>query len=210
MNRHGYTVVEVCVAITLLALIVGPVLLVALSGSRYYTKESSRAEIHSSAETAIHKMTRELMGVRLSTILPNPTGVSGSPTITFQTAAGMAGGAVVLGPVMRLALEYEPGETNDGLDNDGDGLIDECQVRWTRNLGAGDETQAILCTAVREYLEGETLNGADQNGNGLQDERGFHVALAGSALTLRLTLEDLDQEGQLVTTTVESAVIALD
>jgi hypothetical protein len=96
MNRRGYTVVEVCIGVTLLGLIVGPVLLVSLSGSRYYSKESSRSEIRSRAETAMHKMTNDLLGVRLSSILPSSTGISGSPTITYQRAAGMAGGAVVL------------------------------------------------------------------------------------------------------------------
>jgi hypothetical protein len=111
---------------------------------------------------------------------------------------------------MRLTLEYEPNDANDGIDNDGDGLTDECRLRWIRNFGAANETDTVLCTSVREYFEGETLNNADQNGNGLQDERGFHVTRTGSALTFRLTLEAFDKEGQLVTTSVESAVVALD
>jgi hypothetical protein len=106
----------------------------------------------------------------------------------------------------RLQHQYDPDDANDGLDNDGDGLIDEGRVVLIRDSGGADEQTVVLCSDVREYLEGESADGTDQNGNGLIDERGLCFELAAGRLTIRLTLEVLDAEGRHATRTVETTV----
>ena len=73
----------------------------------------------------------------------------------------------------RFEFVYDPDEVDDGQDNNGNGLIDEGRIVWTRNVGAPDERSVVLCHQVREYLEGEVPNGLDDNGNGLVDEKGL-------------------------------------
>lgn len=49
----------------------------------------------------------------------------GADTITFQAVDDFAAGAVVLGNLNQLAFQYAPGEANNGIDDNGNGLIDE-------------------------------------------------------------------------------------
>jgi len=103
----------------------------------------------------------------------------------------------------RLGLELEVGEPNNGFDDDGDGLVDERNLVWTRADGA----RVILCTDVAENLDGETPgNGIDDNGNGLNDEAGFCATLDGEELTLRLTLLRAQPVGPLRRLTFERRI----
>jgi hypothetical protein len=123
-------------------------------------------------------------------LVPNPTSQFGTDSLSFRTPADFAGGAIVWGPRTRIAFAYETGEFDDGADNNGNGLVDEGCVVLTRNAGAADEQNIVLCRHVREFLAGETLNVLDDNGNGVVDERGFNIRRVGDVLTIRLTIED--------------------
>jgi hypothetical protein len=127
-------------------------------------------------------------------------------TLNFQEPSGFAGGAVQWGPATRIALELEPGELDDGLDNDGDGFADEGRVVWTENPGLPTERRVVLGNGVSEYLQGETANAADDNGNGLLDERGLSFAAENEVLTVRLTCQRLDAGGRIMTKTVQTSV----
>jgi hypothetical protein len=125
--------------------------------------------------------------------------------VDFQRGQGVdADGDPVFGPLERLVLEYD--EANDGLDDDGDGLVDEGRLVWLENPGAAGERRVVLCNDVREYLAGETSDGDDENGNGLIDERGFALDFAGNAVTVRLTLEARGQKGQIIVSSAQRTV----
>ena len=49
------------------------------------------------------------------------------------------------------------GHCEDGVDNDGDGLVDEGRVVWIQNRGVLGERRAVLCNWVSETLLGERL-----------------------------------------------------
>ena len=107
---------------------------------------------------------------------------------------------------IRIEFQYDPAEIDDGIDNDGDGLVDEGRAVLLRNWNTAAEKRTVLCNDVREYLEGETPDGNEENGNDLTDERGLCFELDGDRLTIRLTLEKTDHEGRLATVTVETTV----
>jgi hypothetical protein len=88
-----------------------------------------------------------------------------------------------------VRFDYEEGELDDGADNNGNGLVDEGCLFWTRDVGEPSEKTHVIARGVREYLEGEEPNLDDDNGNGLEDERGFCLERVGEALVIRLTLE---------------------
>jgi hypothetical protein len=101
----------------------------------------------------------------------------------------------------------EPSETDNGADDDGDGLIDEGMIEFTRDLGAGTERIVRWARGVREYLAGENPNVADDNANGLTDERGLSFSLTGRILTIRLTLQAVGAKGDGASGTVLSRTV---
>ena len=53
----------------------------------------------------------------------------------------------------RIRWRTDPRETDNGLDDDRDGFIDEGSVELTRDVGAGTQRVVTLVKDVREYLE---------------------------------------------------------
>jgi hypothetical protein len=120
---------------------------------------------------------------------------------------GFLNDAPVWGPPERLLLEYSPGEVDDGIDNNQNGLVDECRVVWLENPDTVNERRTVLCNWVRETLEGETPgNNADENGNGLDDEPGLCFDFDGNRVTIRLTVERLSPEGFSIMRTLERTI----
>ena len=106
----------------------------------------------------------------------------------------------------RVELRYDVNELDDGIDNDGDGLIDEGSVVLVKDWGGPEEKTVVLCHDVSEYAAGETFDGTDENGNGLIDERGLCFDMRDGNLYFLLTVERLDQDGHLLTRSFRSSV----
>ena len=51
------------------------------------------------------------------------------------------------------------GEIDDGLDNNGNGLVDEGQVVWITDLGLPGQRAVVLCNWVSEALDGTSQYG---------------------------------------------------
>ena len=69
-----------------------------------------------------------------------------------------------------------------------------------------DRIRTVLCHDVPELAEGEVLNNADDNGNGVTDEAGFNVHRTGDILTLRLSIEENDQQGGTAIRTLSATI----
>lgn len=203
----GFTLVELCISFTVLALILGAIGAVTLAGRDVYQQGMSRATLEAHARRALQRITAELTAGVRSTLTPNPNTALGSATVQFQTGTGYAAGVQLLSGLTSVQLQSDPNDPDDGIDNDSDGLVDEGQVVLIRNLGEANQVQTVLCGGVSKYLAGETANLLDDNGNGLVDERGLSIfSDANGTLTLRLTLETRDPKNQLAVLTVESSV----
>ena len=100
---------------------------------------------------------------------------------------------------MVIRLEYMPGETNNGIDDNGDGFVDECRIVRVENPGTPDETILVLGTQVSEFYEGESPNLNDDNGNGLIDERGLCFYRTEDLITILVTLLRRDSQGRVET-----------
>ena len=106
-----------------------------------------------------------------------------------------------------MTLVAEPGDPDDGLDNDGDQVVDEKRVNWIENFGLPGQRTHILCNGVRDALEGEVAdNGIDDNANGLVDEEGLSITIDGERITIQLTLERQDSLGDHVQHTLRRVV----
>ncbi len=215
MKRHlheeprelaGFTLVESLIAATLFALLVLVVAHVSMRATDAFDEGSANEELSSSSHRALDKIASALETAG-SGVLAQAQPMLGASTLNFQEPIGFAGGEIQWGPTTRVALELEPLELDDGLDNDGDGFVDEGRVVWTENPGLANERTVVLCHGVREYLEGEIADGDDDNGNLLLDERGLSFAALDEVLTIRLTCQRLDDAGRVLTKTVETSVL---
>jgi hypothetical protein len=108
--------------------------------------------------------------------------------------------------VVTFSLALEDGELDDGVDNNGNGLVDERKLLMTREPEGGEPLTSALAHGVRELAEGETANGLDDNGNGLKDEAGLSFERKNGRLIVRLSLEQRDGEGHLLVRSLQTSV----
>jgi hypothetical protein len=127
-------------------------------------------------------------------------------TITLQRNMGWSGISVNWGRPTVIEFRPEPDDPADGLDNNGNGLVDEGMLVRYEMTDTGPTALTVLTRWVRPLLEGETDNNQDDNGNGLIDEPGFCLDRVGDVWTVRLSLERRDSAGRTVTRTMQTAV----
>ncbi len=207
-RNRGFTLVELLISFTVLAAVLSAVGVTVLRGQKTYDQGMTIGTLEAQARQALDRIAVEFAGAVRANLNPTPVNGSGTSTCNFRKCTGFGGGAMLWTP-NSVQLQPSPTDANDGIDNNSNGLIDECQVVLVRNVGAADEQTVTLAGFVREYFQGETLNGADENGNGLVDERGLSFSLTDAtddSLTIRLTLEALDSERRVITRSVETAV----
>lgn len=206
-TRSGFTLVELAVSVVILSLVVGSVALLGTSNQRAFRVGTATAEIELLGRRAADHIVQQLMLSGTAVLDPALT-TPGSFTanLSYQRATGLGVDQPTWSNTYRLRFAYEIGELDDGLDNNGNGLIDEGRILWTEHEGEANERTTTLCRFVREHLQGETPDLDDDNDNGLVDEPGFVIERKGDALVLRLTLEAPLPEGGVQTRTIETSV----
>jgi prepilin-type N-terminal cleavage/methylation domain-containing protein len=194
--RAGHSLIEMLLVLAILGVVGGAVALVGLTGEDAFRAETVRTALDGQAREVLGRLTRELRGSSSGSISALPQSPAWDTNLNFDQPSSIAPttGAIVWRS-MRLELRYEQGELDDGLDNNGNGLVDEGRVVLLRGWGEADEQAVVLVHGVREYLEGESFNGLDDNANGLVDERGLSFERDGDTVTVRLSLECRDSDG---------------
>lgn len=204
-RRAGFSLVEVLISMVMLGGLLGTMLMLVLSGSSTARIGMARQSIEGSARRALDRIASELVAAGIDTLDPRPDAPWGSANLTYQPIEGFDGD-VVWGLPRNFALALEEGELDDGQDNNGNGLIDERMLVFTRDQGSADELATVWVHGVRELAEGELENGEDDNGNGLADEAGLSFVRVQNRLVVRLSLEELDADGNHLIRTVETSV----
>ncbi len=205
-KRRGFTLLETLIAATAATLLMGIVAVTVQRANALFQEAGTASEADTAAQRAVERLARELMQADRGSLTFTPDPITGADTLTYRRATAGAGG-VVLGPLQRLRWERSPGELDDGLDNDGDGRIDEGRVVLNADIAAPAPDVALV-EGVSEQLEGEFADAADNNGNGLIDERGLVMTFdAGtSTVTVRLTVARVAANGRLVERTATTSV----
>ena len=194
------------IVITLLGAVVGSVLAVMRTSTRAYGVGTTDARLESLANQTLDQIASRLRSSQRATMTPTLSAPFSSSQIDFQSSIGTAGGLTLWGPVERIGFQYSPGDPNDGVDNDGDGFVDDGRVVWTQDVGGANERSITWVNGVSEYLRGETLDTTDENGNGLVDEQGLCFNFDGTSVIVRLTLQARDASGMTLTRTVQERV----
>lgn len=201
-RQAGFTVLELMIAVTILAVVTGGAVLALSASQRSFNQMVANGVVNTDINRATNRIAQLAVGARETTLITSPE----QDGVSFQRAAGWVDGNATWTGDVDIALEYEPNEFDNGVDDDGDGFIDECQVVLTENFGQIDERRVVLVNGVREFLEGELPDGVDNNGNGIEDERGLCFEIQDDALVIRLTLLGLQPEGGVTLRTLETVV----
>ncbi len=202
----GYTLLELVVGLTLLTILMGSVIMTTQRGIAAYRRSASNSSLDAKVNRALSRLARELVDAGGANLVPNPTPPLGGATLDFQRPVAWTGGAIVWGPTVRFALELAPGELDNGIDDNGNGLIDEGVLVRIENPGLANEQRSIFSRGVSEYLEGETGDGTDENGNGLVDEGGLSFSRSNGSLQIALSLERIGPDGELMVRTLGTSV----
>ncbi len=204
-KRGGFTLLELAVSMAILGVVVGGLVMAVRGSNSAFQYENSRGSLAQNSHRIVSRMASYLASSGTGTFAPAPVGPLGSQTLDFRRCTGSAGGVPVFGPLERFTMQLDASEAADGIDNDGDGLVDENDLVWIENPGDADARTSIWATGLSPFLAGETDNDADDNGNGLVDEAGLSFVLEGELLTLRMTMQASIQ-GQLTQRTVETSI----
>lgn len=210
-RTSGLALIEVLVVAVITLVVLGSMALASSANMRAFHHGSVRSDLQARSGRLMERVLRALHEADRDSLagLPMAPVPLGAITYDEPQSVSMLDGTVAMMPV-RIQLEYEPGEADDGADNDGDGLRDEGQVVLIRDFGQPAQIQAVLCTGVAELLEGELANGADDNANGLIDERGLCITWDGTRVQVRLTLEKLDGQRRRIAHTLQGDARVMD
>jgi prepilin-type N-terminal cleavage/methylation domain-containing protein len=203
-KRRGFTLLEMVISASLLSVIMGSALTMSLAGSAAFDRASLEQRTDAKVRRALERAVMEIEWAQSDAL--SPTCVTGSPSVIFQPLAGVAGGVAVWGVSRRLARVAAADDPDDGVDNDGDGVIDEGDLVLTIDPGGAGEFSITLCTQVTEMFPGETLNSLDDDGNGIADERGFNVEALGDLLTIRLSIAETSAGDTVTTSAIVTSV----
>jgi len=211
-KKRGLTLLEVTIASSLLAMVAGAIVMFVEAGSRTYRATASSAEMNALALAALDEVSERLRTTSPGRLSPPPLDPPPDPPvhtsqIDFERAIGFTAGEVQWGEPERLAFRYSPSDPDDGIDNDGNGLVDEGELVWLANPGEPDERSRVLTRWVRETLEGEIPgNGMDDNGNELVDEPGLAFTCEGDRIVVYLSLERIDGRRSRLSRTVTRTI----
>jgi prepilin-type N-terminal cleavage/methylation domain-containing protein len=205
-ERAGFTLIEVLIAMTISAIVLGSAVTAAQRGVDAYRRSATNSALDAKVARALDRIKRELVGAGRDTLIPVPAAPFGSQVLEFQTEASWAGAAVAWGSSVQINWEPAPGELDNGIDDNGNGLVDEGVVVRIVDPGGPGEERVVLVRGVSELHEGELSNGIDDDGNGLIDEQGLSFDLNGDTLNVRLSLESRGPNGTLLVRTLETSI----
>ena len=200
--------VEMAVSVAVLGLLFGIIGVIQMRGNDASEEGLARASSEMRVRRALDQVADHLTGVGRTLLFPDPTTNFGSAVATFQHPTGVSGAGIVLWDVpSRIEILVDTNEIDNGADDDGDGLVDERRLVFTRSVGTAAQQSVTLCHGIPELMPGETVNALDDNGNGILDEAGFNIRRVGDLLTVRLCVQQAFGEGQVATSSMETSIV---
>jgi len=188
-RRSGYTLVELSICMVLLVIVTFKAAMLFDIATETQTEDTAQVALEDQARRTLDQIAFAVMGADRETLFPDPASPTYSEDVEYHVSLGVQGGVVIWGDPEKIALG-------------GAGS----QVVWSQNPGAANERRVVWANVVRPFLEGEVFNGVDDNGNGLVDEKGLNFTLQGDRVTIRMSLERTNSDGNVYTQSVESSV----
>lgn len=152
-RRGGFTLLETLIALTVVGLVLGNIVMVTRSTSEAYDEEMSKASLELQLDQTLDRIALALMAASASSLQPGVATPAFHSTLSYAQSLGVQAGAVVHGAPERIALriengevvwierpgepgermatwtrsvrEFLEGELPNGVDDNGNGLVDE-------------------------------------------------------------------------------------
>lgn len=202
----GFSALELIIAVTIFAVLMSALGLTTMKASDAHQTGSARASLESRAHRVLDRIVEQFDEAGRGSLVPEPVTPLHTSSLSYQCATDFVDGAIVWGLEQRIEFRTEPGELDNGIDDDSDGLIDEGVIVWTEDPGEATQRETVWSSSVRELAAGELWNGLDDNGDGLVDEQGLSFDVQGDVMRVQVTLERLDGEGHTITATAQTSV----
>lgn len=187
-RQQGFTLIELTIALTLLALLIIKLTMVLREASEGHHRGSVSLALEDQAQIVLDRIAYAVIGSDPDTLLPDPSAPFFTDEITYQVSLGVQDGEVVWSDLETI------------------GLNDPSLLYWAENKGEAQEKLVVWSRHVAELFADEVDNGFDDNGNLLADETGLSFVVDGDSVTIRLTLERQQEEGEPVRVTKETVV----
>jgi prepilin-type N-terminal cleavage/methylation domain-containing protein len=188
-TRAGFTLLEMIIAIGLVALVVTNIVMAMDSSTKAYEAGASQVEVEDQARRTLDRIALAVMGSSREGLAPGQEFPLHTDSLTYQLNLGYQDGEVVWSDPERIRREEVA-----------------AQITWSKNPGIPGEQRVVWTKWVSEYMKGEVFNGIDDNGNGLIDENGLSFTIDENLVTIRLTLEKIGPDGNPVTVPLETQV----
>ena len=187
--RSGFTLIELMIAIALIAIVTVKLTMVIKQSTQVNRRESTVLALEDQAQRILDKISFAIIGSDSSTLVPNVQFPFFSSELKYQVSMGVENGATVWSDPEVIGQAEHKNE-----------------LYWARNPGKADERYIVWCSSLSELLKDELANGSDDNKNGLTDEAGVNFVIDREAVTIRLTLERTGKHGDPIRFTKETTV----
>lgn len=178
----------------------------ALSRAQTTSRDSAvRTSLDRRRAQGVDAVIEALQDASASSIATDLAATAAASAVTLRTKVGFESDAPTYSATTTIEWVIDPRETDNGLDDDKDGLIDEGFVRRTVGTG-GTARSDVLVRDVCRRLEGETANTRDDNGNGAVDERGLLFVRSGGRIRVWLSVAAKMPDGAIAVRTMGGSV----
>jgi prepilin-type N-terminal cleavage/methylation domain-containing protein len=187
--RAGFTLVELTLAIAIVAVLMFNISTVVDSSRKNFVSSTAQMDVDLQLARAMDRMVLAVMGSSRSSIFLEPTAPNSEPALNYERHLGVENGEPILGPPERIEFRIDDGE-----------------AVWIQDAGGASERQVVWAKWVTELLENETWAPGDENNNGLFEETGLAFVLDQNSVRIYLTLQRVDALGNTITRTLERRV----
>lgn len=187
--RSGFTLLELMMALVLLSILVVKAHDAFSVASRATAVMTDEVVVEDQARRVLRQIGFAVMGASRESLAPGAAAPFSTDDLRYQVNLGIQDGEVIWSDPEQIAM--------DEID---------LEVEWVQNPAAETERRIVWSKLVSPYLEGEIPDGMDNNGNGLIDEQGLSFTIDRDSVTIRLTLQRFNQDGEAITKTVETTV----
>ncbi|HVS09483.1 MAG TPA: prepilin-type N-terminal cleavage/methylation domain-containing protein [Planctomycetota bacterium] len=158
-RRGGFTLIEVLIALALIGLVFGNIFMVMDSSAKAFRAGVSTTDVEFQADRTLDRIALALMASCRDSLAPSAESPLHSSSLTYETVLGLQDGAVVVGDPQRIEFtllegqvvwtenpalpgersvvwtnwvrDYLTGELPNGIDDNGNGLVDEKGLAFT-------------------------------------------------------------------------------
>lgn len=157
-GRLGMTLLEILIVLVVLTGVLLPLTQFFLRGTRAFNSLMKTAELTARANVVMERIVAEALAGRFVSLQP-PAPVL-SDWVRFEKVVDLVDGVPVYGEPVQIDLIPMESSITDGVDNDGDGLVDEGGVRiWSdyaplgSSPGTGDPSAIIATNVAKDGLK---------------------------------------------------------